>query len=60
MKPKKPHGIVSESVPSKEIRAAEFRASVERRGLSPEAAVEEARLIPKEMAQQFKVLWWPR
>lgn len=60
MKQQKPHEAENESVPSKEVRAAEFRASVARRGLSPEAAVEEARLIPKAMAQQFKVVWWPR
>lgn len=60
MKQQKPNEAVSESVPSKEVRAAEFRASVARRGLSPEAAVEEARLIPTEMVQQFKVVRWPR
>lgn len=58
MKQQKPHG--AESVPSREVRAAEFRASVARRGLSAEAAVEEARLIPKEIVQQFKVVRWPR
>lgn len=60
MKQQKPDEAENESVPSKEVRAAEFRASVARRGLLPEVAVEEARLIPKELVKQFKVVRWPR
>ena len=49
-----------QKVPSKSDRQARFRADAMRRGLSPEAAVDEARLIPKSMVLEFKVKRWPR
>lgn len=49
-----------QKVPAKFDRQAQFRADVVRRGLSPEAAVDEARLIPKSMVLEFKVKCWPR
>lgn len=57
---KKPRDREKHHVPSKEERQAKFRVSVAERGLSPEAAVDEARLIPKEMVRQFKPVKWPR
>lgn len=57
---KKPRDLAKQKVPAKEIRQAQFRASVAERGLSPEAAVDEARLIPKAMVREFRVLRWPR
>lgn len=47
-------------VPAKQIRQVEFRAQVVRQGLSPEEAVDRARLIPKAMVSEFKVVRWPR
>ena len=49
-----------QKVPAKSDRQAQFRADVVRRGLSPEPAVDEARLIPKAMVLEFKVKRWPR
>lgn len=49
-----------QKVPPKSDRQAQFRASVVARGLSPEAAVDEARLIPKSVALEFKPKRWPR
>lgn len=60
MKNGKPKDLEKHQVPSKEERQAQFRASVAERGLSPEAAVEEARFIPKDMVREFKVVRWPR
>lgn len=60
MKNGKPKDLAKQEVPSKADRQAQFRASVAERGLSPEAAVDEARLIPKAMAREFRVLRWPR
>lgn len=60
MKDGKPKALAKQEVPSKADRQAQFRASVAERGLSPEAAVEEARLIPKSMALEFKPKRWPR
>lgn len=57
---KKPQDPAKQKVPAKEVRQAQFRASVAERGLSPEAAVDEARLITKEMAREFKPVRWPR
>lgn len=57
---KKPKHREKHQVPAKEERQARFRASVAERGLSPEAAVDEARLIAKSMVQEFKVVRWPR
>lgn len=57
---KKPSDLAKQEVPAKEARQAQFRASVAERGLSPEAAVDEARLIPKDMVREFRVLRWPR
>lgn len=57
---KKPSDLAKQEVPAKEERQAQFRASVAERGLSPEAAVDEARLIPKDMVREFRVLRWPR
>lgn len=57
---KKPKDSEKNHVPSKEERQAQFRVSVAERGLSPEAAVDEARLIPKEMVREFKPVRWPR
>ena len=56
----KPQDLEKHQVPAKEVRQAQFRASVAERGLSPEAAVDEARLIAKSMVQEFKVVRWPR
>lgn len=57
---KKPQDREKHEVPAKEARQAQFRASVAERGLSPEAAVDDARLIPKDMVREFRVLRWPR
>lgn len=57
---KKPQDREKHQVPSKEERQAQFRASVSERGLSPEAAVDEARLVPKDLVRGFKVVRWPR
>lgn len=57
---KEPKDLSKKKEPAKEQRQAQFRASVAERGLSPEAAVEEARLIPAEMAREFKPVRWPR
>lgn len=57
---KKPSDLAKQEVPAKEIRQAQFRASVTEKGLSPEAAVDEARLIPKDMVREFKPVRWPR
>jgi hypothetical protein len=47
-------------VPTKRSRQERFRADVAKRGLSAEAATDEARFIPREMVHQFKALRWPR
>lgn len=47
-------------LPSKADRQAKFRVDVAQRELSAEDAVDEARLIPKAMAHEFKVRRWPR
>lgn len=57
---KKPQAREEHQVPAKDERQAQFRASVAERGLSPEAAVDEARLIPKDMVREFKPVRWPR
>lgn len=57
---KKPRDREKHSVPAKEVRQARFRASVAEKGLSPDAAVDEGRLIPKDMVREFRVLRWPR
>lgn len=57
---KKPQDRENHQVPAKEERQAQFRASVAERGLSPEAAVDEARLIPKDMVRELKPIRWPR
>lgn len=57
---KKPKKQEKHQVLDKEARQAQFRASVAEKGLSPEAAVDEARLIPRDMIREFRVLRWPR
>jgi hypothetical protein len=56
----KPTTPSKEEFPNKESRQSKFRASVAEKGLSLEAAVDEARLIPKHLVSEFRVLWWPR
>jgi hypothetical protein len=57
---KKPKDLEKHQVPDKKDRQAQFRANVAERGLSPEEAVNEARLVPKDIVIEFKPLRWPR